>query len=113
MPATAIAARRTRTSCSTMTERSFSLSQDIAGILDGWEFEPDAIQVRIITGDDGAEKIQMRIDLGLIQMELDGRPDGERPEGFESLLDSYEAKARRRPSPRATSSRSGRKTARS
>ena len=34
----------------------------------------------------------MRIDLGLIQMELNGRPDGERPGGFESLLELYEAK---------------------
>ena len=70
------------------------MSQDIAGILDGWEYEPDGLQVRIITGDDGTKKIQMRIDLGLIQMELDGRPDGQRPHGFPSLLDYYEAKAK-------------------
>jgi len=70
------------------------LSQDIQGILDGWEFEPEGLQVRIIRGDDGTEKIQMRFDLGLIQMELDGRPDGQRPGGFISLLDSFEAKAR-------------------
>ena len=70
------------------------MSQDIEGILDGWEYEPDGLQVRIITGDDGTKKIQMRIDLGLIQMELDGRPDGQRPDGFPSLLDSYEAKAK-------------------
>ena len=70
------------------------LSQDIEGILDGWEYEPDGLQVRIITGDDGTKKIQMRIDLGLIQMELDGRPDGQRPQGFPSLLDSYETKAK-------------------
>jgi UvrB/uvrC motif len=69
------------------------LSQDIHGILDGWEFEPEGLQVRIIVGDDGNEKIQMRIDLGLIQMEMDGRPDGQRPDGFPALLDSYEAKA--------------------
>jgi hypothetical protein len=70
------------------------LSQDIKSILDGWEYEPDGLQVRIIVGDDGAEKIQMRIDLGLIQMGLEGRPDGQRPDGFPSLLDSYEAKAK-------------------
>jgi hypothetical protein len=62
--------------------------------LDGWDFEPDQIQVRMIKGDDGHDRIQMRIDLGLIQMELTGRPDGQRPEGCESLLDSYEGKAR-------------------
>ena len=69
------------------------MSQDIQRLLDGWEFEPDQLQVRFITGDDGREKIQMRIDLGLIQLELTGRPDGERPEGHESLLEYYEAKA--------------------
>ena len=56
--------------------------------------DPEGVQVRVITGEDGSEKIQMRIDLGLIQMEINGRPDGERPEGFESLLDVYEARAR-------------------
>ena len=64
-------------------------------LLDGWEFEPDQLQVRFITGDDGREKIQMRIDLGVIQMEIDGRPDGERPEGFESLLDAMRRKPRK------------------
>jgi hypothetical protein len=69
------------------------LSEDIQHLLDGWDFEPDQLQVRFITGADGREKIQMRIDLGLIQLETTGRPDGERPEGHESLLDCYEAKA--------------------
>ena len=70
------------------------MSQDLRPILAGWDFDPEGVQVRMITGEDGSEKLQMRIDLGLIQMELDGRPDGERPQGFESLLDLYQAKAR-------------------
>src|SRR5271169_2714400 len=70
-----------------------SLSQDILKILAGWDFDPDQLQVRIITGEDGTEKIQMRIDLGVIQMEIEGRPDGQRPEGFESILDLQESKA--------------------
>jgi hypothetical protein len=69
------------------------MSEDIRPILAGWDFEPDRMQVRVITGDDGTEKIQMRIDLGLIQMEVGGRPDGERPQGYESLLEHYEAQA--------------------
>jgi hypothetical protein len=60
----------------------------------GWEHDPDELQVRIVAGDDGRDKIQMRIDLGLIQMEMAGRPDGLRPAGAESLLDAYEARAR-------------------
>ena len=70
------------------------MSDDIRPILAGWAFEPEQVQVRIISGDDGTERIQMRIDLGLIQMELNGRPDGERPDGHESLLELYEARAR-------------------
>ncbi len=33
----------------------------------------------------------MRIDLGVMQMEISGRPDGERPHGRESMLEHYEA----------------------
>jgi hypothetical protein len=71
-------------------EASF-MSQDLRPILAGWDFDPDQVQVRIVMSDDGSEKIQMRIDLGLMQMEIDGRPDGQRPEGCESMLDYYEA----------------------
>jgi hypothetical protein len=67
------------------------MSQDIRSILAGWDFDPDRVQVRVIDGDDGSEKIQMRVDLGLMQMEVSGRPDGERPQGCESLLEFYEA----------------------
>jgi hypothetical protein len=65
------------------------MSLDIGGILDDWPFEPGQINVRRIRGDDGREKIQLRLDLGLLQMELSGRPDGRRPNGYESYLDYY------------------------
>jgi hypothetical protein len=70
------------------------LSKDITAVLDGWDYEPDGLLVRIVAGDDGRDKIQIRVDLGLMQLELSGRPDGTRPEGFESLLDALEARAR-------------------
>jgi hypothetical protein len=70
------------------------LSKDISSILAGWDYDPDDVQVRIVAGDDGDEKIQMRVDLGLIQMEMSGRPDGTRPGGHESLLEELEEKAR-------------------
>jgi hypothetical protein len=70
------------------------MSQDLRPILAGWEFEPERVQVRTITGADGSEKIQMRIDLGVMQMDVDGRPDGERPEGHESWLEFHEAAER-------------------
>ena len=45
--------------------------------------------VRVVAGDDGREKIQLRVDLGILQMEMDGRPDGARPMGQQSWLDFY------------------------
>ena len=71
------------------------MSKDLGPIVKGWEHDPEELQVRIVPGDDGREKLQMRIDLGILQMELSGRPDGHRPEGAESLLDALEAQARK------------------
>ena len=67
-----------------------SLSKDILPLLKGWDYEPGTINVRKISGIDGAPKLQMRLDLGLLQMEMTGRPDGVRPHGCESLLDYFE-----------------------
>lgn len=66
------------------------MSDDLTRLFQHWAYDPDQISVRLIAGDDGREKIQLRIDLGVLQMELDGRPDGQRPEGFESWFDYYE-----------------------
>lgn len=66
------------------------MSKDISRVLEGWEFDPERISVRLIQGDDGREKVQLRIDMGLMQMERDGRPDGTRPHGFESLLEYFQ-----------------------
>jgi hypothetical protein len=70
---------------------------DITPILDDWDYKPDEVTVRQIVGLDGKPKIQMRLPMGLIQMEVEGRPDGFRPEGYESYLEYYEA--RRQASP--------------
>jgi len=67
-----------------------SPSKDLGPIMDGWPFENGTINVRRITGVDGLPKIQMRLELGVLQMEVTGRPDGQRPEGFESLLEFHE-----------------------
>ena len=44
------------------------MSFDISDILADWPYEPGQISARKITGDDGKEKIQLRLDLGLLQM---------------------------------------------
>jgi hypothetical protein len=74
------------------SESEHRVSQDISKTLSGWEYEPDRMSVRIVRGDDGKEKIQLRLDLGLLQMEFDGRPDGQRIEGSESWLEFYRKK---------------------
>lgn len=51
--------------------------------------------MRKILGSDGREKLQLRIDLGLIQMEMHGRPDGLEPHDCESLLDYHMRRAQR------------------
>lgn len=62
-------------------------NNDITAALVGWNFEPGQVNVRIIRGKDGKPKIQLRLDLGLLQMELNGRPDGKRPHNNASELD--------------------------
>ena len=59
---------------------------DITRLLRSWPYEPGRIIAKRITGDDGRPKLQVRLDLGVLQMEMQGRPDGSEPEGFESLL---------------------------
>lgn len=63
---------------------------DISHILRSWDYEPGTINVRRITGTDGIPKVQMRLELGVLQMEVSGRPDGQKPHGFESLLEYHE-----------------------
>ena len=70
------------------------MSNDLSQILSQWRFDPESVLVRIVAGDDGQSKIQLRVDLGILQMEMDGRPDGSRPEGFESWLDYHEHRQR-------------------
>jgi len=70
------------------------MSLDLNQILGDWPHEPGQIKVRKVAGLDGREKLQLRIDLGVIQMEMTGRPDGTRPKGCESLLAFHQQKAK-------------------
>jgi len=68
------------------------MSEDISHIIQNWEFDPGKTYRKIV-GDDGREKIQVRVDnsafQGVLQMELDGRPDARRPYGHEYALDYH------------------------
>jgi hypothetical protein len=65
---------------------------DISHLLREWEYQPGQVVVRRFKAKDGKEKIQLRVDLGLLQMNAEGRPDGKRPFGHETLLEYYQAR---------------------
>ena len=63
-------------------------SRNISDILQDWDYDSQSIRARIVAGQDGeADVLQMRVEMGIIQMAVDGRPDGIRPEGFATYLD--------------------------
>lgn len=65
------------------------MKRDLSLYLSNWDFDPTDICVRKIQGLDGREKLQVRLDLGIMQMELHDRPDGTCPHGYFSLLEYY------------------------
>jgi hypothetical protein len=58
-----------------MSDHLFRMSLDLNTILKDWPHENRAIKVRKVLGLDGRQKLQLRIDLGVLQMELTGRED--------------------------------------
>lgn len=68
------------------------MDQDLTSLLNDWPYEPGQITARIIQGSDGLPKVQVRLDLGILQMNFEGRPDGQRPFEHESLLAYHESR---------------------
>lgn len=64
------------------------MGRDLTDILREWDYDPEN-PVRIIEAEDGRKVLQIRQPLGIEQYEMDGRPDGVRPEGRNCLLDVY------------------------
>jgi hypothetical protein len=65
------------------------MTLDLRDLTSDWEHESGEISARAVTGRDGTELLQLRVDLGLMQMFSDGRPDGKRYHGFPSVLDYF------------------------
>jgi len=61
--------------------------EHIDRILRSWPYEPGQVLARQAKGDDGRPVLQMRLEMGLLQMEVEGRPDGERPAGKDTYYD--------------------------
>lgn len=51
------------------------MTLDLNELVADWECPPGDVAARIVTGRDGADVVQMRVELGLMQMYPDGRPD--------------------------------------
>lgn len=68
------------------------MDRDLTELLEEWPFQPGQINVRLLQGNDSEPRIQVRLDLGILQMFVDGRPDGQHPQGFDSLLELHEAR---------------------
>jgi hypothetical protein len=63
------------------------VKNDIDAALRSWEYQPGQVQARVVEASDGRQVIQMRVDLGILQLEKQGRPDGTRPHGFTTYFD--------------------------
>ena len=65
------------------------MRRDIDEALHGWPYDPEPGEVvaREVRARDGRMVLQIRIELGLLQLEVEGRPDGVRPHSFATYLD--------------------------
>jgi hypothetical protein len=70
------------------------MSLDLNELLGGWDCSVDEVCARVIRGVDGTDVLQLRVDLGVLQMFLDGRPDGLRYHGLPSVQDYFEHESR-------------------
>lgn len=68
--------------------------EHIDDLLRKWPYRPGNVIARRVRGHDGRELLQMRVDMGLLQMEVAGRPDGERPGGSPTVYDMLSEQAR-------------------
>jgi hypothetical protein len=70
------------------------VNQDIDFVLHGWDYKPSMVQARLVQARGGRQVIQMRVDLGILQIETNGKPDGTTPHGHTTYLDYLEDQAR-------------------
>jgi hypothetical protein len=73
------------------------MRRDIDDALDGWSYDPrpGEVLVREVKARDGRTVLQVRVELGVLQLEREGRPDGSRPQGFGTYLDYLRHRADR------------------
>ena len=60
-----------------------------------WPYEFGEVAVRVVRGADGREVLQLRVEMGVLQMETTGRPDGSRPGGCDTYYEWLKSEAAR------------------
>jgi hypothetical protein len=65
------------------------MRRDIDEAIQGWPYDPEPgdVVAREVRARDGRLVLQIRVELGVLQLEVEGRPDGLRPHNFVSYLD--------------------------
>jgi hypothetical protein len=65
------------------------MRKDLDDVIQGWPYDPEPGEVlaREVRARDGRNVLQIRIELGVLQLEVAGRPDGSRPHGASTYLD--------------------------
>jgi hypothetical protein len=65
------------------------MRRDLDDVIQGWPYDPEPGEhlAREIRARDGRMVLQVRVELGVLQLEVLGRPDGLRPHGFVTYLD--------------------------
>ncbi|TWU58418.1 UvrB/uvrC motif protein [Rubripirellula tenax] len=61
--------------------------QHLDDMLSNWKFDPATLNVRMVKGKDSRDLIQMRVDMGVLQLETTGRPDGELVHAHQTMLE--------------------------
>jgi hypothetical protein len=67
--------------------------QHLDFLFDEWPYEFGEVAARVVRGNDGRDVLQLRVEMGVLQMEVDGRPDGSKPGGYPTCLDWLHAVA--------------------
>ncbi|MGI9455553.1 MAG: UvrB/UvrC motif-containing protein [Aeoliella sp.] len=61
--------------------------QHLDDLFADWPYEFGEVVARIVPGADGRDVVQLRIDMGMLQLETADRPDGSRPGGQPTYYD--------------------------
>lgn len=72
------------------------MTLDLDELTEGWSCPSGELRARLITGRDGCEFVQIRLDLGVMQLAPTGRPDGAEFRGFRTACECVDQAARDR-----------------